>query len=113
MHEMSLAEGMIQLIEEQSQQQDFFEVTLVHLEIGRLSNVEVESMRFCFDAVCQNTIAQGAQLKITEIDGIGWCMDCAKQIVYRALYQPCPHCEGYKVQVTGGNEMLIKELEVN
>ncbi len=112
MHEMSLAEGMIQLIEEQSQAQDFFEVTLVHLEIGKLSNVEVDAMIFCFEAVCEGTIAKGAELKVTESEGIGWCMDCAKEIKYQALYQPCPHCDGYQIQVTGGNEMLIKELEV-
>lgn len=112
MHEMSLAEGMIQLIEEQSQIQDFFEVTFVHLDIGKLSNVEVDAMLFCFDAVCKGTIAEGAKLKITESEGIGWCTDCAKAIIHQALYQPCPHCDGYKIEVTGGNEMLIKELEV-
>jgi hydrogenase nickel incorporation protein HypA/HybF len=113
MHEMSLAEGIIQLIEQHAAEQDFQQVTLVHLEIGKLSNVEVDAMRFCFDAVCENTLAQGATLKITESPGVGWCMDCAKQISYQALYQPCPECGGHKIQVTGGNEMLIKELEVN
>ena len=113
MHEMSLAEGMIQLIEESGRSQNFDQVTMVHLEIGRLSNVEVESMRFCFDAVTQGTLAEGATLKITEAAGIGWCMDCAKTVVYQALYDPCPLCGNYKVQITGGNEMLIKELEVN
>jgi hydrogenase nickel incorporation protein HypA/HybF len=112
MHEMSLAEGMLQLIEEQSQKQDFFQVSLVHLEIGQLSNVEVDAMRFCFDAVCKGTIAEGAELKITESAGMGWCLNCAKEITYRALYQPCPHCDGYKIQITGGNEMLLKELAV-
>ncbi len=113
MHEMSLAEGIIQLIEQHAQAQNFSQVTLVHLEIGQLSNVEVESMRFCFDAVCENTIANGAALQITESPGVGWCMDCEKAISYQALYQPCSECDGYKIQVTGGNEMLIKELEVN
>jgi len=112
MHEMSLAEGMMQLIEEQAQQQQFSRVTLVHLDIGKLSNVEVDAMKFCFDAVCQDTIAHGAKLIISESLGQGWCMDCAKTIVYPGLYEPCPHCGGYKIQVTGGNEMLIKELEV-
>jgi hydrogenase nickel incorporation protein HypA/HybF len=113
MHEMSLAEGVIQLIEQHAKDQNFSEVTLVHLEIGKLSNVEVDSMRFCFEAVCENTIASGAKLQITESPGVGWCMDCEKQISYQALYQPCPDCDGHKIQVTGGNEMLIKELEVN
>jgi len=112
MHEMSLAEGMIQLIEEQSRQQDFSKVTLVHLDIGKLSNVEVDAMKFCFDAVCQGTLAEGATLKISQSPGIGWCMECAQQIEYQSLYQACPLCDGYQVQVTGGNEMLIKELEV-
>ena len=113
MHEMSLAEGMIQLIEENSRSQNFTQVTRVCLEIGRLSNVEVEAMRFCFEAVVAGTIAQGAKLEISEIPGIGWCMDCSKSIEYQALYDPCPLCGNYKVQVTGGNEMLIKELEVS
>lgn len=112
MHEMSLAEGMIQLIEDQAQQQSFARVTLVHLDIGKLSNVEVDAMKFCFDAVCQGTIAQGAKLVVSESPGIGWCMDCEKTISYQGLYEPCPDCGGFKVQVTGGNEMLIKELEV-
>ena len=113
MHEMSLAEGVIQLIEQHAKEKNFNQVTMVHLEIGQLSNVEVEAMRFCFDAVCENSIANGATLKISESPGVGWCMECEKQISYQALYQPCPDCEGHQIQVTGGNEMLIKELEVN
>ena len=112
MHEMSLAEGMIQLIEENGRQQNFSQVTAVHLEIGRLSNVEIESMRFCFDAVIQGTLAEGASLTITEAPGQGWCMDCACTVEHNKLYDPCPLCGGYQVQVTGGNQMLIKELEV-
>ncbi|WP_421869309.1 hydrogenase maturation nickel metallochaperone HypA [Motiliproteus sp.] len=113
MHEMSLAEGMIQLIEEQARSQQFERVTAVHLEIGRLSNVEVEAMRFCFDAVIRGTLAEGAGLTITETPGIGWCMDCSQSVEHQALYDPCPLCGGYKIQVTGGNQMLIKELEVS
>ena len=69
MHEMSLAEGMIQLIEEQSRQQDFSKVTLVHLDIGKLSNVEVEAMKFCFDAVVAGSLAEGARLATKQLWG--------------------------------------------
>ncbi|MDX2367295.1 MAG: hydrogenase maturation nickel metallochaperone HypA [Colwellia sp.] len=112
MHEMSLAEGIIQIIEEQSTVQNFSMVTMVHLDIGKLSHIEVDSMRFCFEAVCKDTMVEGAILQISESPGIGWCMDCARKIEYPALYEPCLHCHGHKIQITSGNEMLIKELEV-
>src|SRR5512147_542461 len=63
MHEMSLAEGVLQIIEDAAQAQQFGRVTTVWLEIGQLAGVEVEAMRFCFDAVTRDTIADGAKLE--------------------------------------------------
>ena len=112
MHEMSLAEGMLQLIEENARTQGFGRVTEVHLDIGKLSNVEVEAMKFCFDAVVAGSLAEGARLVISQSPGQGWCMDCAQTVEHQALYAPCPLCQGYQVQVTGGGEMQITSLEV-
>ena len=72
MHEMSLAEGMLQLIEDAARAQSFTKVSVVRLEIGQLSGVEPEAMRFCFDAVTRDGVAQGAQLEIIELPGTGW-----------------------------------------
>lgn len=112
MHEMSLAEGVVQVLEQSARAEGFNRVRKVWLEIGRLSQVEVESMRFCFEAVCRGSIAEGAELEIIEIEGRGWCHGCEKQFDYHARYDPCPHCQGYQVQMVGGDEMRIKELEV-
>ncbi|MEH6471435.1 MAG: hydrogenase maturation nickel metallochaperone HypA [Halopseudomonas sp.] len=112
MHEMSLAEGVIQVLEDNARSQGFSRVKKVSLEIGRLSYVEIESMRFCFEAVCRDSIAAGAELEIIEITGRGWCHNCEKQFDYSARYDPCPHCQGYQVQMVSGDEMRIKELEV-
>ena len=57
---MSLAEGVLQLIEDAGRQQEFSKVTTVWLEIGQLSGVEVEAMKFCFDAVMHDSIADAA-----------------------------------------------------
>lgn len=112
MHEMSLAEGVIQVLEDSARTQGFQRVIKVWLEIGQLSQVEVESMRFCFEAVCKNTIAEGAELVIIATPGRGWCHACGQQFDYRARYEPCPHCQGYQVQMVSGDEMRVKELEV-
>ncbi len=112
MHEMSLAEGVLQIIEDAAQQQSFSRVKTVWLEIGQLAGVEVEAMRFAFDAVMHDSIARAARLEIIETPGEAWCMQCAATVPVQALYDECPRCGGHQLQVTGGNAMRVKELEV-
>lgn len=112
MHEMSLAEGILQLIEDASRQQSFARVSTVWLEIGQLAGVEVEAMRFCFDAVTRGSLADGAQLEIISTPGSGWCMQCAETVALSEVFGACPQCGVHQVQVTGGTEMRVKELEV-
>ena len=112
MHEMSLAEGVLQLIEDAARKQQFEKVTTVWLEIGQLSGVEVEAMSFCFDVVTRDSIADGARLEIIALPGAGWCMKCAMTVPMAEVFGECPQCGGHQMQVTGGTEMRVKELEV-
>ena len=112
MHEMSLAEGVLQIIEDAAQAQSFRRVKGVWLEIGRLSSVEPEAMRFCFDAVTRGSLADGARLEIIEVPGEGQCLSCGQRVPLAAVYDPCPACGEYPVQPVAGTEMRVKELEV-
>lgn len=112
MHEMSLAEGVVQLIEDAAREQAFGKVTAVWLEIGQLSGVEVEAMKFCFDVVTRDGIADGARLEIIATPGTGWCMQCSKNVPMSEVFGECPDCGSHQMQVTGGTEMRVKELEV-
>jgi hydrogenase nickel incorporation protein HypA/HybF len=112
MHEMSLAEGVLQLIEDAARAQEFSRVTTVWLEIGQLSGVEVEAMKFCFDAVIRDSIADGARLEIVATPGSGWCMQCSQTVPMQEVFGECPQCGSHQMQVTGGTEMRVKELEV-
>lgn len=109
---MSLAEGVLQLIEDAAREQNFAKVTTVWLEIGQLSGVEPEAMKFCFDAVVRDSIADGANLEIIALPGTGWCMGCSMTVPMAEVFGECPQCGGYQLQVTGGTEMRVKELEV-
>ena len=112
MHEMSLVEGIVQLVEEAARADGCKKVKAVWLEIGQLAAIEKDALRFCFDAVTRGGIAEGARLEIVDIPGLGWCMQCESNVAVTALYEPCPICGGYQIQVTGGNEMRVKEFEV-
>ncbi|MDK9704551.1 MAG: hydrogenase maturation nickel metallochaperone HypA [Sulfuritalea sp.] len=109
---MSLAEGVLQLIEDAARRQEFAKVTTVWLEIGELSGVEIEAMKFCFDAVMRDSVADGARLEIIALPGTGWCMECSMNVPMSEVFGECPQCGGHRMQVTGGTEMRVKELEV-
>jgi hydrogenase nickel incorporation protein HypA/HybF len=112
MHEMSLCQGVLQILEESAKHQGFAKVKTVWLEIGALSSVEPEAMRFAFDAVARGTLADRAGLEIIQVPGEAWCMKCSKTVGVKQRFDPCPNCGSYQLQVTGGEEMRIKELEV-
>ncbi|MDD2919346.1 hydrogenase maturation nickel metallochaperone HypA [Rhodoferax sp.] len=113
MHEMSLAEGVLQLVEDAARKDQFNKVTAVWLEIGLLSGVEPQAMAFCFDAVTRGSVADGARLEIITTPGRGWCMVCARTVPMTEVFGECPSCGGFQLQVTGGTEMRVKELEVS
>jgi hydrogenase nickel insertion protein HypA len=69
MHEMSLAEGVLQLVEDTARRENAQRVKLVVLEIGRLSSVQPDALRFCFDAVTRGGIARDAALEIVDVPG--------------------------------------------
>ena len=112
MHEMSLCESVMQILEETAAQQGFSRVKTVWLEIGELSGVEVEAMRFSFEVIRRNTLADQAALEIIRVPGSAWCLPCGKNVRIAQRFDPCPDCGSYQLQVNGGDEMRIKELEV-
>ena len=112
MHELSLAEGVLQIVEEAARTQSFSRVVAVVLEIGQLSSVESEAMRFCFDVVIRGSVAEGARLEIVNTPGLAWCMKCSKDVALETRHDACPECGSYQLQITGGTEMRVKELEV-
>jgi hydrogenase nickel incorporation protein HypA/HybF len=112
MHEMSLCEGVLQVLESEAKKQGFEKVKSVWLEIGDLAGVEIEAMIFSFDAVTRNSLADGAELNIINVPGQAWCMQCSKNVSVKQRFDECPECGSYQLQVTSGDEMRIKELEV-
>lgn len=113
MHEMSLTEGVIRILEDQAATHGFAKVKTVWLEIGDLSNVDPESMLFCFDAIAKGSpVAAGAKLEVIRVPGQAFCLSCGQGVAASNRFDPCPECGGFGLRITAGEEMRIKELEV-
>jgi hydrogenase nickel incorporation protein HypA/HybF len=112
MHEMSLAEGIVQIVENSARANDARTVRAVWLELGALSHVEQEALRFSFDVVKLGTVAADARLEVVTTPGRAWCMPCGNAVDLAKLGDPCPTCGSYQLQVTQGEEMRVKEIEI-
>lgn len=112
MHELSLAESLIDLIEDEAKRGGFTHVRKLWLEVGALAGVELDALRFGFEVAAQSTCAEGAELEIATPPGEAWCFDCGKPVVIAAYHEGCPDCAGHRLQVTGGTQFKLKELEV-
>ncbi len=112
MHEMSLAENILQIVEGAAREQGFAQVKEIRLEIGELAGVEVEALRFCLDAVLRDSVAAQARIEYLTLPGRGWCMQCSESVPIATLYDPCPRCGGWQVQATEGMQMRVKDLLV-
>jgi hydrogenase nickel incorporation protein HypA/HybF len=113
MHEMALCESILGVLEAEAKRQAFARVKGVWLEIGPFSGVEPEAMKFCFDAVTRGTLAENATIAIIETRGTAFCLDCAREVEVAERFSPCPDCGRHQLQITGGEELRIKELEVS
>ena len=112
MHEMSLAESVREIVEDTARANDARRVTRVRLEIGVLSQVEVQAMRFAFDVVMRGSLAQDARLEVVETPGTAWCMRCSDTVAIERRGDPCPRCGSHQLQVSGGDRMRVIDIEV-
>lgn len=112
MHELSLLKNVREILENNALTQQYSRVTRVTLEIGKLSSVEPDALRFCFDVVMKDSLAENAELIISELNGIGGCQQCQQQMEMESLYDFCVCCGSHSVKLIQGAEMKIKELLV-
>jgi len=112
MHEVTLIENVIALVEQERRRQTFARVNMIRLKVGALGHAEPEALRFCFDAVTAGTIAEGARLEIEMVPGEGWCADCRCTVPLGERFGACPKCAGDHVRMTGGDALRLAEMEV-
>ena len=110
MHEMSITQGIIELCLDHAGGR---RVRSLDIEIGVLSSVVPEAIEFCFEACSRETLLEGARLNIIRIPGLGRCLDCHQETPITELYGACALCDSCRVSIVAGEEMRVREIEVD
>ena len=108
MHELGIVEDVIERVCESSRGA---RVTRVVLEIGRLTAVLPDAVRFCFELAAEGTLAEGARLDIIETPGRARCRACGAELALDRPFGRCA-CGGTDLEWLAGEELRIKEMEV-
>lgn len=109
MHELSITEEIVAICLMHAAGQ---RVQTVMIEIGDLSGFVPEAVEFCFAACSKDTPLEGARLLIERIPGKIVCTACNTTHEINGIYDPCPRCGSYPLTILSGEELRVKELEV-
>jgi hydrogenase nickel incorporation protein HypA/HybF len=102
---------MVEAILERLSEENHVKVQRVVLQVGKLTALLPESMRFCFDMCVSGTILEGARLEIIETLGVATCRKCGGRVESSQPYAFCK-CGSAELDWISGQELKIKELEV-
>jgi len=108
MHELGVTRNIVAIVSEQAGNK---QVNRVLLEIGKLSAIMPDAIRFCFDVCSKDTPLENATLQINEIPGLAKCKACGNEFEIKQLFGRCT-CGSNDIQCIAGEEMKIKEMEV-
>lgn len=108
MHELGITQNIVAIVTEHAKGA---KVQRVSLEIGKLSALMPDAIRFCFDICTQDTVLAGAILEILEIPGLGRCRQCGTEIALDKPYGIC-NCGSVQLDLITGEELKIKEIEI-
>jgi len=113
MHEMTIVAGVLQIAEEQARAAEARVINRVEMEVGDLAGVEVDALRFCFEAARRDTLAAGAELVIHRIAGRGRCPACDRETHMDYPVAVCPDCGDAVLDVLQGRELRVRSLDVD
>ena len=108
MHEMAITQSVVHMV---CERMGDAQVRRICLEIGTLSGVVADSVRFCFDVITAGTTLEGASLEIVQSSGKARCRDCGVEFALNDLLMLCA-CGSANRELLAGEELRIREVEV-
>ena len=109
MHELSIADAVVTIASRHAAGR---QVTRVELKVGHLRQVVPSELEFSFGLVAEGTLVEGAELAIEEVPAQVSCNACGAEAELKEFPAHCVACGGLDVEVTGGDELLVDELEL-
>ncbi len=112
MHEMGIAQNILEIALDAAKKEGATRITRINMVVGELRGIVPLQLTFCFSIVAQDTMAAGAFLNVEEVPVSGHCNDCQSDFSVEEYQYLCPKCSSTNIQITGGTELRVKDIEI-
>lgn len=112
MHELSVTQGIMDIVVSEAEKHGFNQVTAIKLMVGQLSGVMPQLIQDYFDLMTTGTVAEGAKLIIERIPAAIKCDTCGEESLIDRFKLRCPKCSSIEVKLIAGKEFYIDSMEV-
>lgn len=112
MHETSLVRSLLTQVSELLVEHGGEAVEAIRVEVGPLSGVERPLVEIAFEDQVDSSPCRGAKLVVEEVPLSAVCQDCGADLEIQRFRFECPHCESRQIQVTGGEEFRLLDVEL-
>jgi hydrogenase nickel incorporation protein HypA/HybF len=112
MHELSIAQSIVDIVLQHLPPSDSVNVSRVRLTLGAMAGVVPDSLEFCFGAITEGTRLQGAILDIEHLPLTARCSECGREGEIEPTLFACPLCGGYRLVILTGRELQLRDIEV-
>lgn len=113
MHEVSIAANIIEIVNKELKKHHGECVESIHLQIGKLSGVVVESLRFALEVSQKDGILKNADITMEEMPAKAVCRACRHEFEAEDYFQVCPECGSFEIDLLSGREMYIKSIRIS
>lgn len=113
MHEISIAQSLIDVASQAASKEGAGTVTRLNIRVGLLCGVVKDALLFSFELAAEGTACAGAELSIEEVPVTVHCPDCeeAKTLV-ETYHFCCPNCGTPTPEILSGQELDLVSIEI-
>lgn len=112
MHELAIAEGIIDIVSSAQREQGFERVLEIRLSIGEYSGIVPECLSEFFPYAARGSAAESAKLIMQPVTGEFKCLDCGYEGAVDRREARCPKCKSTALKMTRGREFYVESIKV-
>ena len=120
MHEVSIAGAIIDAVLDAAKKNDAKKVNEVYIEVGELTALNPEQLRFIFETITTGTAAEGARYNIQVIKPLIKCrcsysgpIEFFEKLHFFLPIIKCPECGEADIEITAGRECCVKKIKIS
>ena len=112
MHEVGIAQSILEIVEKEMKKNGASTVNRVRLIIGEFTGIVKEALEFALNIIKKNTSVQNAEFVIETIKLKTYCQKCDQTFVGKEESRfLCPECNGI-LNIVEGKELQIDYIDV-